>query len=280
MRTHLLFEVSLRQIGPARRRAFLGQQVNALCDNCPSNAVKRHDCTCTCRGDDPLGYALEGLCDTKTQSGRGPLAQASMRCSAATRTRKNSSRLLEKIPRNRIRSIKGTRSSSASCSTRSLNDNQLSSRLKNSSSGRNAGLAFRRVNLGLLGGHKQRRYLRPSSRGPFAANNSSSLLPFRKPSPPHDHASANPPQNSPPLPSSTAKWSATSPSSSYRDQYVVLFFYPEDFTSVCGSEVHAFQERLSDFADREAAVIGCSTNSATTHLQFLKTPKADGGAKG
>lgn len=68
--------------------------------------------------------------------------------------------------------------------------------------------------------------------------------------------------------------------SSFRDQYVVLFFYPEDFTSVCGSEVHAFQERLSDFADREAAVIGCSTNSATTHLQFLKTPKADGGAQG
>ena len=66
----------------------------------------------------------------------------------------------------------------------------------------------------------------------------------------------------------------------YRDQYVVLFFYPEDFTSVCGSEVHAFQERLRTLPDREAVVIGCSTNSATTHLQFLKTPAADGGAQG
>ena len=32
---------------------------------------------------------------------------------------------------------------------------------------------------------------------------------------------------------------------SYRDRYVVLFFYPEDFTGVCGSEVHAFQARLA-----------------------------------
>ena len=57
-----------------------------------------------------------------------------MRCKAATRTRKNSSRLLEKMPRKRMRSISGMSSSSASCRTRSLNASQLTSRLKNSSS--------------------------------------------------------------------------------------------------------------------------------------------------
>lgn len=43
--------------------------------------------------------------------------------------------------------------------------------------------------------------------------------------------------------------------STYRDQYVVLFFYPEDFSSVCGSELHAFQSRLSEFSSREAVVV-------------------------
>ena len=67
---------------------------------------------------------------------------------------------------------------------------------------------------------------------------------------------------------------------SYRDRYVVLFFYPEDFTGVCGSEVHAFQARLADFEARDAAVIGCSINTATVHQQYLKTPASEGGAEG
>ena len=67
---------------------------------------------------------------------------------------------------------------------------------------------------------------------------------------------------------------------SYRDRYVVLFFYPEDFTGVCGSEVHAFQARLADFEAREAVVIGCSTDSAERHGQFLRTSADEGGAEG
>ncbi len=66
----------------------------------------------------------------------------------------------------------------------------------------------------------------------------------------------------------------------YRGQYVILFFYPEDFSSVCGSEVQAFQSRLTDFTAREAAVVGCSTDAPATHTQYLKTPKSEGGAEG
>ena len=66
----------------------------------------------------------------------------------------------------------------------------------------------------------------------------------------------------------------------YRDQYVVLFFYPEDFTSVCGSEVHAFQERLGDFTKRDAVVIGCSTDTPERHVEFLSTLPSEDGAQG
>ena len=66
----------------------------------------------------------------------------------------------------------------------------------------------------------------------------------------------------------------------FRGQYVVLFFYPEDFTSVCGSEVLAFQERLADFASRDAVVIGCSTDTAERHAEYLSTPASEDGAQG
>ena len=66
----------------------------------------------------------------------------------------------------------------------------------------------------------------------------------------------------------------------YRGQYVVLFFYPGDFTGVCTPAVHAFQDRLADFESRDAVLLGCSTNAADIHKRFLTTPKADGGAEG
>lgn len=66
----------------------------------------------------------------------------------------------------------------------------------------------------------------------------------------------------------------------YRGQYVVLFFYPADFTSVCGSEVLAFQDRLADFASRDAVVIGCSTDNAERHAEYLSTPPSEDGAQG
>ena len=48
--------------------------------------------------------------------------------------------------------------------------------------------------------------------------------------------------------------------SQYQDkQYVLLFFYPKDFTFVCPTELHAFQDKLAEFEKRNVQVIACST---------------------
>lgn len=69
------------------------------------------------------------------------------------------------------------------------------------------------------------------------------------------------------------------------DQYigknhVVLFFYPKDFTFVCPSELHAFQEKLSEFEKRGTKVVACSTDTEETHWGWLQMSKNDGGIKG
>lgn len=63
-------------------------------------------------------------------------------------------------------------------------------------------------------------------------------------------------------------------------QHVVFFFYPKDFTFVCPSELHAFQERLADFEARGCAVVACSTDTAESHWGWLQMDKAAGGIKG
>jgi len=63
-------------------------------------------------------------------------------------------------------------------------------------------------------------------------------------------------------------------------KYVVLFFYPLDFTFVCPTELHAFQERLKDFKSRNAEVIGCSVDSCFSHVAWLQTPRKKGGIQG
>lgn len=67
---------------------------------------------------------------------------------------------------------------------------------------------------------------------------------------------------------------------SYAGKYVVLFFYPLDFTFVCPTELHAFQERLGDFEQKNAQVIGCSVDSCYSHLAWVMTPKSRGGIQG
>ena len=64
------------------------------------------------------------------------------------------------------------------------------------------------------------------------------------------------------------------------DCYKVLFFYPQDFTFVCPTELHAFQEKLDAFKKRNVMVIGCSVDDTTTHCKWLQTPKAQGGIAG
>lgn len=66
----------------------------------------------------------------------------------------------------------------------------------------------------------------------------------------------------------------------YVNQYVVLFFYPLDFTFVCPTELHAFQEKLQDFIKLGATVLACSVDSHFTHRAWLETPKEKGGIQG
>lgn len=65
--------------------------------------------------------------------------------------------------------------------------------------------------------------------------------------------------------------------SDYRGQYVVLFFYPLDFTFVCPSELIAFDHRLAEFQARNVQVIGVSIDSQFTHLAWKNTPVNKGG---
>ncbi len=66
----------------------------------------------------------------------------------------------------------------------------------------------------------------------------------------------------------------------FQDKYIVFFFYPLDFTFVCPTELHAFQEQQAAFAKRNAQVVGCSVDSQYSHLAWLNTPKAQGGIQG
>ena len=61
---------------------------------------------------------------------------------------------------------------------------------------------------------------------------------------------------------------------------VLLFWYPKDFTFVCPTEIHAFQEKLSEFNDRNTIVIGASCDTAEVHFAWLTTPKDNGGIEG
>ncbi|EFB42001.1 MULTISPECIES: peroxiredoxin [Parachlamydia] len=68
--------------------------------------------------------------------------------------------------------------------------------------------------------------------------------------------------------------------SQYRGKNVVLFFYPLDFTFVCPTELHAFQEKLAEFEKRNTQVIGCSVDSPYSHYAWINTPKSKGGIEG
>ncbi|CAG4884937.1 Alkyl hydroperoxide reductase C [Georgfuchsia toluolica] len=65
--------------------------------------------------------------------------------------------------------------------------------------------------------------------------------------------------------------------SSLKGKYVVLFFYPLDFTFVCPSELIAFDHRLDEFKARGVEVLSCSIDSHFTHLAWKNTPINNGG---
>ncbi len=63
-------------------------------------------------------------------------------------------------------------------------------------------------------------------------------------------------------------------------KHVVFFFYPKDFTFVCPTELHAFQEKLAEFESRNCAVVACSTDTEESHWGWLQMEKNAGGIKG
>lgn len=67
---------------------------------------------------------------------------------------------------------------------------------------------------------------------------------------------------------------------SCKGNYTVLFFYPLDFTFVCPTELHAFQDKLCEFESRGCKVIGCSVDSLYSHYAWLQIPRNKGGIGG
>lgn len=61
---------------------------------------------------------------------------------------------------------------------------------------------------------------------------------------------------------------------------VILFWYPKDFTFVCPTELHAFQEALGEFEKRNTIVIGASCDTPEVHFAWLNTGKDNGGIEG
>jgi peroxiredoxin (alkyl hydroperoxide reductase subunit C) len=68
--------------------------------------------------------------------------------------------------------------------------------------------------------------------------------------------------------------------SDYKGKWVVLLFYPLDFTFVCPTELTTFSDRYEDFEGINAEIIGVSTDSVYSHRAWLQTPRDKGGVEG
>jgi len=65
--------------------------------------------------------------------------------------------------------------------------------------------------------------------------------------------------------------------SDFKGKYVLLFFYPLDFTFVCPTEIISFSDRLAEFEKLGVQVIGVSIDSHFSHLAWRNTPRTEGG---
>ena len=65
-----------------------------------------------------------------------------------------------------------------------------------------------------------------------------------------------------------------------KNKKVVLFWYPKDFTFVCPTELHAFEELRGEFEKRNTIIIGASVDTCEVHFAWLNTPKNNGGIEG
>jgi len=66
----------------------------------------------------------------------------------------------------------------------------------------------------------------------------------------------------------------------YKGKWLVLFFYPLDFTFVCPTEILAFSDHLKDFQGVDCEVVTCSTDSVHSHKAWANTPRAQSGVQG
>jgi peroxiredoxin (alkyl hydroperoxide reductase subunit C) len=65
--------------------------------------------------------------------------------------------------------------------------------------------------------------------------------------------------------------------SDYRGKWLVLFFYPLDFTFVCPTEITALSDRYEEFADLDCEILGVSTDSKYSHRAWIRTPRSENG---
>ena len=65
--------------------------------------------------------------------------------------------------------------------------------------------------------------------------------------------------------------------SDYRGKYLVLFFYPLDFTFVCPTEITAFSDRYKEFESINTEIVGVSVDSEFSHLAWIQTDRKSGG---
>lgn len=68
--------------------------------------------------------------------------------------------------------------------------------------------------------------------------------------------------------------------SDLKGKHIVLFFYPLDFTFVCPTELHAFNEGLESFRERGVELVAASVDSHHSHYAWLATPRSRGGIEG
>ena len=73
---------------------------------------------------------------------------------------------------------------------------------------------------------------------------------------------------------------ATASLTDYQGKWLVLFFYPLDFTFVCPTEITALSERYSEFVELGADVLGISIDSVYSHRAWINTPREQGGIAG
>ncbi len=66
----------------------------------------------------------------------------------------------------------------------------------------------------------------------------------------------------------------------YRDRWLILLFYPRDFSMVCPTELTALSRQIEQFHKRDCDIVGVSTDSLESHQKWIDMPRAQGGLGG